>query len=84
MLDSDVIKINNILLSSSSYELTIEETGLTFTYTTEKDYYDFALMILNRRKSTNITLNNFYNYSSTMGFDYNKDNIRDLNLFLMG
>jgi len=83
MQNEDLIKVNNILISSNAPVLSVVESSQSPIFTDNKSYFDFTLAILNSRKATNTTINNFYQYAKTQGITYNTT-FNETDLFIVG
>lgn len=83
MQNEDLIKVNNILISSNAPVLSVVESNQSPIFTDNKSYFDFSLSILNSRKATNTTINNFYQYAKTQGITYNTT-LNETDLFIIG
>ena len=85
MLDADKIKLNNILVSINQSNLTVGEVALVdYVYTTEKQYYDSILSVLNYRKATNTTYRLFYDNAKANSVGYDNEIKASLDIFIIG
>ena len=70
MENQDIIKVNNILIASTTSTLKVGESQNSPAFLINKDYYDFTLSILIARKVTNSIMKQFYTVAESDGITY--------------